>query len=57
MKDRQSNNVFVSTWIATGYVWNSDHIDKTDILHSTVAISRKLKFLIGISLSALYKIT
>ena len=57
MKDRQSNNVFVPTWIATGYVWNSDHIDKTDILHSTVAISRKLKFPIGISLSALYKIT
>ena len=57
MEDRQSNGVFVMTWIAVGYMWNSAPIDGTDILRSTIAIGREFRFPIDIKLSALPQLT
>ena len=53
MEDRQNNDVFVPAGIATEYAWNIAPIDETDMLRSTVAIGRKVRFFIDINLSAL----
>ena len=52
MEDRQSNDVFVPVGIASGCAWNSDTIDATCMLRSTVAIIREFRFPITINLSA-----
>ena len=57
MEDRQRNDIFVPSGIAAGYTWNSDHIDKTDILRSIVAIDRAFRFTTDINLSALPQLT
>ena len=57
MEDRQSNDVFIPAGIATRYVWNIAPIDGTNILHSTVAIVRELRFAIDINVSALPQLT
>ena len=57
IEDRQSNDVFVPVKIVAGCVGNSDHIDGTGILRSTLAIDRKSKFIIDINLSTLPQLT
>ena len=52
MENRQSNDVFTPYRTVVGCIWNSVPIDGTDILRSTVAISREFYFLIDINLSA-----
>ena len=57
MEDRESNDVFVMTWIAVWYMWNSAPINGTEILRSTIAIGREFRFPIDIKLSALPQLT
>ena len=57
MEDWQSNEIFVYVGTSTRYTWNITPINGTNIIHSTVAIGRELRFPIDIYLSALPKLT
>ena len=56
-EERDTNDIFIPTGIATGYAWSSTSIDGTDILRSILAIGRELHFSLDISLNALPKLT